>query len=184
MKNIIMSVVAACAVFTGVMSFSGCDKLPSEEKIYTLAKSVGFAAGECVDLAQTSAEDRNAILAVLDVIDDVVPQTNQTFEAAWKPLIDTTVDKLVAEGKIRDAKAGLIIKEALYVATKGLDYMFEVRWPAAKQYQNLVSAGVRGFTEGFKTVIKPSNVMAAAKFEYDEDEFNAAKTWLKANAKK
>ena len=47
-----------------------------------------------------------------------------------------------------------------------------------------MSAAVRGFTEGFKTVIKPVNMKAAADFDYDETEFKKAQEWFKANPRK
>lgn len=184
MKNIIISTVAAVMVAFGIGIFvTGCDELPSEEKIEMLSKSIGVAAGCAVDLSGVSDKDRNAILEVLDIVDDVVPAPNESFATAWKPVIDNTVQKLVDEGKL-DVRAGELVKSALYVAAQGLDYVFDVRWPRAKDYKNLISAGIRGFTEGFKNVVKPANVLTAAKFDYDVDEYNKAEAWFKANLKK
>lgn len=181
-KKTIIAVLTVAATIAASIGITGCDKLPSPEKIEILSTSVGVAAGCAVDIAGTSDKDRQAILDVLDVLDDVVPEQGQSFLYAWTPVISETVDKLVADGKL-DVKAAPIVKNALFVAAQGLDYMFEVRWPKAREYKDLVSSGIRGFTSGFKTIIRPSNALQAAKLDYNEDEYNRATEWFKKNLK-
>ena len=171
----------AMAFLTAVaIVFTGCDQVPSAEKIETVSKTVGYAAGLTCDLTKISDKSRTATLEVMDIVDDVIPLTNQTFTVAWTPVIDETISNFVNKGKIT-ASEGVIVKAVMSAVTQGLDYVFEIRWPKAKEYKELVSAAVRGFTEGFKTVIKPVNMKAAAGFDYDEDEFRKAQTWFKAN---
>lgn len=173
MKNVLISsVIALCAVLVG------CDKLPSEEKISNLSKTIGYAAGLSCDLAKMDDATRRVTLEVMDIVDDVVPQTNESFTVAWKPLIESTVNKFVTDGKI-DEKQAAIVKTVMNAVTMGIDYMFDVRWPEAKNYKNLVSAAVHGFTEGFKTVIRPPDMLTAAKFDYDEKEFTMAMNYFK-----
>ena len=179
--NIKAFVVAffAAAVFV----LAGCDKLPSADKIENVSKTRGQAAGLTGDLAKMSDKARTTTLEVMDIVDDVVPSVNQTFTDAWAPVIEETITKSVTEGKITSDE-GAIVKTAMGAVTQGLDYVFEVRWPTAKDYKELVSAAVRGFTEGFKTVIKPTNMKAAADFDYDEAEFKKAQEWFRANPRK
>lgn len=173
MKNILISsVVAFCAILVG------CDELPSEEKIGNLSKTIGYAAGMTCDLTKIDDATRGIVLEVMDVIDDIIPETDESFTKAWKAPIEETIAKFIADGKI-DEKQGIIIKTVMNAVTKGMDYMFDVRWPEAKKYKNLVSAAVRGFTEGFKTVIRPANLLSAQKFDYDEKEYVEAMEYFK-----
>ena len=183
MKKFSMKAFAAVLFTVAAFVFAGCDKLPSADKIENVSKTIGYAAGLTCDLAKMSDKARTVTLEVMDIVDDVVPLTNQTFTAAWTPVIEETVAKFVNEGKITSGE-GAIVKTAMGAVTQGLDYVFEVRWPKAKDYKELVSAAVRGFTEGFKTVIKPVNMKAAANFDYDEEEFKKAQEWFKANPRK
>lgn len=180
MKKFSIKAFTAAFFAAIVVVFAGCDKLPSAEKIENVSKTIGYAAGLTCDLTKVSDKTRTVTLEVMDIVDDVIPLTNQTFIAAWTPVIDETISNFVNKGKIT-ASEGVIVKAVMAAVTQGLDYVFEVRWPKAKEYKELVSAAVRGFTEGFKTVIKPANMKAAAGFDYDEDEFRKAQTWFKAN---
>ena len=85
------------------------------------------------------------------------------------------VAKLIADGKI-DQGIGTISLAAFSIAVKGLDYLFDVRYPKAKQYEELVTAAVSGFTDGFLSVFKPVNDEKSAQ-KYKADE--AAYKWLK-----
>ena len=183
MKKFSIKAFAVACLAAVAFVFAGCDKLPSAEKIENVSKTIGYAAGLTCDLTKMSDKAKTVTLEVMDIVDDVVPLTNQTFTAAWTPVIDETVAKFVADGKIT-AGEGAIVKTARAAVTQGLDYVFEVRWPKAKEYKELVSAAVRGFTDGFKTVIKPVNMKAAASFDYDEEEFKKAQEWFKANPRK
>lgn len=177
MNKLLMIGIAALAALTG------CDKLPSVEKMETISTTVGYAAGLTCDLAKMSDKARAVTLEVMDIVDDVVPQTNETFTAAWTPIIKETIDKFIAQGKITSSE-GMIIETAMGAVTQGLDYLFEVRWPKAKTYKDLVSAAIRGFTAGFKIVIHPVNALAAAKFDYDEEEFKKAQTYFVTHPRK
>ena len=173
MKKLAFSILAIAATL-----ITGCKELPSAETIATLSKSIGYAAGITCNLGGISPGCRKTILEVLEIAGEVVPATNETFTAAWGPVVKKTVEKFVAEGKI-DASEGNLIISAMTVATSGLDYMFDVRWPKAKQYKELVSAGTKGFIEGFKTVI--NNALSASKesFKYDKAEYDKAIEYLK-----
>ena len=153
-------------VFILAMSITGCKTLPSEEVIRGTAESIGRAAGYAVELSKTKDEVKDAIIKVLDVASAVVPETNQTFIAAWKPLIDAEIDKLIAAGKLREDD-GALAKSALYVACDGIDLVFS-RYPKAKAYQNLVSAATSGFVTGFKSIVR---IADGARMNYDEEAY-------------
>ena len=167
MKKILFSLLAALA-----MTFSGCKDLPSADTIGNLSKSIGYAAGVACNLGNISQGCRKTLVEVLDIVGEVIPGTNETFAAAWGAVAKKTVDKFVEEGKIDKGEGDLIVL-SINVAAHGVDYMFDVRWPKAKQYKDLVSAGTKGFVEGFKSVIQNS-IKATDKFPYDKEEFERA----------
>lgn len=158
---------AFAAIAVVCMAFMmGCKSLPTDDTIYSTAESIGRAAGYAVELSKTKAEVKETIIKVLDVTAKVVPETNQTFIAAWKPLIDDEVTKLVADGKLKEDDAALV-KSALYVACDGIDLVF-TRYPKAREYKNLVSAATGGFVTGFKSVV---NFTGSARVGYDKDAY-------------
>ena len=171
MKKILFSALAALT-----MTFAGCKELPSVETIGTLSKTIGYAAGITCNLSGISPGCRKTMIEVLDIAAKVVPGTNETFTTAWAPVIKETVAKFVAEKKITEGEGDLIVS-AMTVATKGLDYMFDVRWPKAREYKELVSAGTKGFIEGFRSVVQ-ATAGAKSDFEYDKKEFDKAIKFL------
>ena len=144
----------------------GCKSIPSEETIRGTAESIGRAAGYAVELGKTKNEVKESIINVLDVAAKVVPETNQTFIATWKPLIDNEVAKLIAAGKLKDEDAALV-KNALYVACDGVDLVF-TRYPKAREYKNLVSAATGGFVTGFKSVV---SFASGESVDYDKNAY-------------
>ena len=161
MFSVFTAIAVMCMAFV-----MGCKSLPSEETIRGTAESIGRAAGYAVELGKTKTEVKEAIIKVLDVAAKVVPETNQTFIAAWKPLIDDDVSKLVAAGKLKDADAALV-KNALHVACDGVDLVF-TRYPKAREYKNLVSAATGGFVTGFKSVV---SFASGTRMDYDKNAY-------------
>ena len=162
MFSVVVAAVVAC--------FAGCKSLPSEDVMRGTAESIGRAAGYAVELSKTKAEVKDAIVKVLDIVAEVVPETNQTFVAAWKPLIDEEIDKLVAADKIK-AEDAVLAKSVLYIACDGVDLVF-TRYPKAREYKNLVSAATDGFVSGFKSVV---TFAGSAKAAYDEKAYEVLK---------
>lgn len=161
MFSAFVAIAVACMAF-----MTGCKSLPSEDTIYGTAESIGRAAGYAVELGKTKTEVKEAIIKVLDIAAKVVPETNQTFIATWKPLIDDEVAKLVVAGKLKEDDAALV-KSALYVACDGIDLVF-TRYPKAREYKNLVSAVTGGFVTGFKSVV---NFTGGERAGYDKDAY-------------
>ena len=160
--SIAMAAMVAC--------FAGCKPLPTEDVMRNTAESVGRAAGYAVQLTKTKTEVKAAIIEVLDTVSKIVPGAGQSFIAAWKPLIDDEVAKLIAAGKLKEENSALV-KNILYVACDGVDLIF-ARYPKAREYKHLVSAATTGFVSGFKSVVTlPDN----AKTAYDEKAYEILK---------
>lgn len=172
MKNILM---LGAAVVTAVAVLTGCDKLPTPEKMTTISTVIGKTAGYACELSKTKTEVKEAIANVLDVVSKAVPDEGQTFAEAWSSLIDEELKKLVEAGKLDEAGAH-VAKLALNVACDGIDYVF-VKYPKAKEVKELVSAAVAGFVDGYKSVVK-MNLAAGEKPEIDEEAY----TYLKLRA--
>lgn len=172
-------VMAASAV-TATIFFAGCKALPTAEVMKSTATSIGYAAGLVANETKIDDKARNTIVDIVNEVAKVVPAKGQKFEDAWTPVAKEIVAKLVADGKI-DEGVGTISLAAFGIAVKGIDYIFDVRYQKAREYEELVSASVSGFTEGFLAAFKPVNGDAKG-IEYKADD--AAYKWLKANAKK
>lgn len=167
MKKLINWMVVAALV-----AIAGCT--PSEEQIKTTATAIGYAAGLVADETPIKDEARNAVVEVLNEVRACIPADGQSFAQAWEPVIKEKVAELVEAGKI-DAATGELVTTVALMAAKGVDYLFDVRFPKAKQYAELVAAGTSGAIDGFLAVFKPANERAA--IERDEEAYR----YFKAN---
>lgn len=78
--------------------------------------------------------------------------------------------KLVADKKLKEGQ-DVIVLAAVNVATKALDYEFNVRFPKARDVAELVTAAVRGFTGGFLPTFNVGNALKAAPVEMDKEAY-------------
>lgn len=182
MKRIMIGVMAAVlAVLTGCT--------PTAEQINKTATAIGYAAGLVANQTKIKDDARNAVVTVLNEVRSCVPSEGQSFTDAWTPVIKAKVAELVQGGKI-DAATGELVTTIALMAAKGVDYIFDVRFPKAKQYSELVAAGASGALDGFLAVFKPVNcndcqdcadctVRSSAKKDYDKEAYE----WFKANLK-
>lgn len=154
MKKIMLSVAAAALAF-----FAGCKDIPTVDTITTTATAVGVATGTALNLTKIPDGNRNAIVQIVKEVQEVTPETNQTFEAAWMPVAKKRLDALVAEGKLKQEEAALA-EGTFKVVCNGVDYLFEYRFKKANQYKDLVAAAGKGFTGGFLSVFQPAGVTA------------------------
>lgn len=166
-----MKKIITCMLAIGALFITGCDKLPTPERMTTIATVVGKTAGYACELSKTKTEVKEAIAAVLDAASKVVPKEGETFVEAWTPVINEEIQKLVAAGKLDEASAQ-VVKLALNVACEGIDYIF-IKYPKAKDVQELVSAAVTGFIDGYKSVVKLA--AGAEKPMIDEDAYKYLK---------
>ena len=149
-----------CVLFSLAFAASlllGCKSVPSVDTMYTTAKLVGFSTGMVANMTKISDTDRNTVIDIVEKVATVVPATNQSFKAAWMPIAQEHVAALIEKGKI-DEGEGEIILLAFDTVVTGIDYLFDVRFPKAKEYVSLTVAGIDGFAYGFLTVFKPVNV--------------------------
>ena len=168
MKKIIATLMAALT-----LAFVGCDKEPTPEKMKTVADAVGRAAGFVANQTKIDDKSREVVIEIMTKASEIVPKEDESFVDAWSPIAKEITDKLVTEGKI-DAGQSILINGAVNVACRGLDYLVTVRFPKVKKYENLVSAGVEGFTGGFLAVFTPANAAVAAKApaNYDKEAYD------------
>lgn len=181
MKHAFKSIVAAAIA---AFALAGCKSIPTPEQMKATATAIGVAAGLVADETKISEKARNTVVAIVEEVSRATPAVGQTFEEAWTPVAQSLVDKYVAEGKI-DAATGQIAMTAFAFVVKGIDYIFTVRYPKARQYEELVAAAIAGFTDGFLTVFKPINEKSAvteAKPPAVPDP--DALLWLRSKAKK
>ena len=166
MKKILMVVLAAIAVF-----FTGCDKdLPTPEKMETTSRAIGVAAGYVAIQTKIDAEAKAAVTVIMNEVAKATPAKDQTFEAAWTPVAKEVVAKLVANGKLKEGQDVLVLA-AFNVATKALDYEFNVRYPKAREVTDLLSSAVRGFTDGFLSTFNVGTMMKAAPVDMDKETY-------------
>ena len=167
MKKILMAIVEALTFV-----IVGCKPVNSVENMETTATAVGKAAGYVANQTKIDDNSRAVVIDIMTKASVIVPTNDQKFVDAWSPIAKEITGKLVADGKINEAQSALI-NGAFGVACKGLDYLVTVRYPNAKNVENLVSAAVKGFTSGFLTVFKPTNGMLSAHADdtYDKEAY-------------
>lgn len=173
MKRILIGAVAVSLAF-----ITGCK--PTAEQMYKTATAIGYAAGLVANQTSIKDDARNAVVSILNEVRECVPDAGQSFADAWTPVIKEKVAALVNAGKI-DAATGELVSYVAILAAKGVDYIFDVRFPKAKQYEELVRAGVSGAVDGFLASFKPVNGAdaKAAKIEADKEAYE----WFQKNLK-
>lgn len=157
-----------CLLALGLAMLMGCT--PSAEQINKTATAVGYAAGLVANKVEIKDDARNAIVSVLNDVRSCIPIEGQSFADAWTPVIKEKVSILVKDGKI-DAATGELVTSIAIMAAKGVDYLFDVRFPKVKQYEELVAAGVSGAVDGFLSVFKPVNDSARTIGDYDKEAY-------------
>lgn len=159
-----------------LMASVGCKSVPTTDTMYRTSYAVGVTTGMIANETKIDDASRNAICEVLEVVSSIVPETNQTFEAAWTPIAKAHIARLVEDGKLDDAQARMV-ETAFSLVVQGIDYIFEFRYPEARECKEVVIAAVDGFTGGFLAVFTPANDVRAV--EADAQAYQ----WLKANKK-
>ena len=151
-------------------AFVGCT--PDEAQVKKTATAIGYAAGMVANETPIKDDARNAVVEVLTEVRTCIPAEGQSFADAWAPIIKEKVAALVAAGKIDEATGTLVTSIAM-MAAKGVDYLFDVRFPDAKQYAELVSAGASGAIDGFLAAFPPVDGAKAANasVEYDKEAY-------------
>lgn len=167
MKKLMMIVLAALSVIV-----TGCDpKLPDAGTMETTSRAIGVAAGFVASQTKMDADAKAAVTEIMTTVAKVVPAKDQTFEAAWTPVAKEVVAKLVADGKLKEGQDVLVLA-AFSVATKAIDYEFNVRYPKAREVADLVSAAVKGFTDGFLSTFNTTAAFKAAPAEMDKEAYD------------
>ena len=163
--------LAAAAI---IAAFSGCKTVPTVDVMKSTAYAVGCAGGLVANETKIDDKSRNAIIEVIALVRDVVPEDGHTFQEAWTVVARVYADKLIQDGKIDQGQAALIVNGVAIAAT-GVDYLF-TRYPKAKKYEELVAAAISGFSDGFLATFKPVNLDSApdarrSVVEYDKDAY-------------
>lgn len=166
----------ACIAATAALIVAGCATMPTVDKMFGISRAIGYSAGIVTNEIKMDNTVRNQIIAIWTEVAACIPETNQTFAAAWTPIAQRHTDELVKQGKI-DANQATLIMLGFNAAVAGLDYVF-IRFPEAKQYKDLTVAAIDGFNEGFLAVFKPINTLSAGRSSkecaysnYDEDAY-------------
>lgn len=170
MKKPILVIAAA------IMSASvvGCKSFPTADTTYQTSYAIGIATGMVANQTKIDDASRNAIVEVLNIAVYCVPEVDQSFTDAWTPIAKAHVAKLVADGKLGDHEADLVLT-AFSLVTKGIDYLFEVRFPEARQYKNLTAAAIDGFSSGFLTIFRPSPSNGIKTEAFDKEAYEYVK---------
>jgi len=173
-----VAITSLCVALT--TASVGCKSVPTTDTMYRTSYAVGVTTGMIANETKIDDASRNAICDVLNIVSSCVPETNQTFEAAWMPIAKAHIAKLVEDGKL-DAAQARMVETTFSLIVQGIDYLFEYRFPKAKAYKEVVIAAIDGFTGGFLTVFKPANdtLSSARTVEFDAQAYQ----WLKANKK-
>lgn len=170
--------VVVCAAMA--MTTVGCKSIPTDDQMYRTSYAIGVATGMVAGETKIDDVTRNAVCDIVNIVAYCVPETNETFEAAWMPKAQAHIAKLVEEGKLDPVQARMV-ETVFSVVVQGIDYVFEYRFPKAKTYKELVSAAVGGFSDGFLLVFKPADGFFSTRYaeRFDLDAYR----WIKSNRK-
>ena len=148
--------VCGAAGTAPTLVLTGCHSVPTPEAMFQTAQAVGFSAGMICNLTKISDKDRAIVCDIMNIVGQVLPEQGQSFEDAWGKVAKDHLALLVQQGKISQVEADIIFA-AFTTAVKFVDYLFNVRYPKAKEVKELVFAATNGFVVGFLTVFKPAN---------------------------
>lgn len=167
-----MSIVALIVALTTLV---GCKTLPTPPQIGSSARLIGTSTGLVVNAMGVKDETKKQVLDILNTVCSAIPSSTETFVKVWVPLAKVEIDKLVEKGEM-DAAEGDMVLTAFTLVCKGVDYIFEVRYPKAKAYRELVEAAVDGFTQGFASAVNPYALKAnSVEMEYDVEAYEYLK---------
>ena len=141
----------AIIALVGLCAIVGCELVPTADKIESVSRLAGTSAAMVVNMTKIDEQSKAVIIEIMDEVAVAVPQTNQTFTEVWTPIAKEDVAKLVTDGKV-DKGQGQLILSGFSIVCNGIDYVFDVRYPKARQYKELVEAAVHGFIRGYKSV--------------------------------
>lgn len=150
MKKLIMACAAALT-----LAFTGCKTPPTVETLYNTSLAIGYSAAVVANQIKMDAKVRETVIDIMNIVQTTVPKVSETFEQAWMPIAERHIQILVDEGTLTPAQ-GALVKAGFAVVVKGIDYIF-VRYPKAKEVEELVKSAVDGFCTGFLEVFKPEN---------------------------
>jgi len=155
------------------MTLVGCKTVPTTDKMYSTAYSVGCASGMVATETKVDDKSREAIIEVVSIVKEVTPIEGKSFQDVWVPVAMRYTEAMVKAGRLDPTQATLVVG-GITIAATGLDYVFKA-YPKARMYEELVAAAINGFSEGFLTTFKPVNTDARSVVEYDR----AAYSYLK-----
>jgi len=144
-----------CAVLTG------CTTTPTPESVQKAAYASGqLAAFVATTSKQFTPEVRAATIVVLTELNSAVPTNGQTVTQAWMPVINTTVDQLVAKGKLNPAfKPAVLAVGAAMTLAVDAELSQHPEWKTTEDY---IVAVCGGFTLGAKQFLEATTVTTMA----------------------
>ena len=154
MKKLFFALVAAAAMCT----FTGCDDVPSKEVVTAASYAIGTSSGLVIKFLNIDEDTKTTICNVINVVYEVTPGEDQSFEEAWVPVATKYIDELIASGKLPPAlqKNAELTRQVLVKASEimcvGLDRLFE-KHPDWKKYPDVVVGAISGFVNGVKATL-------------------------------
>jgi len=151
MKKLVLGIIAACMAI-----ITGCKTVWTTDESYKVGSAVGYTTAYVLNnQAKLDNDTRNAIIKITTEVQKYVPGSNETFTTAWTPIVNSYLDKLVADGKLTVKQAERVKKDFCYITTL-LDSYVEKK--GIKPYQDCVNAFIDGFITKFLDNFKPVNV--------------------------
>lgn len=128
----------------------GCKTISDPQSVNTLATSIGAASGTVCKLSITNEVTLSTVCKIIETAEGIIPDTNTTCVAVWRPIITNIVHTAYNEGKICDDEVELITAIGLSAA-HGVDWMFTLH-PNWKKYNDISIVAIKGFCNGFRLV--------------------------------
>ena len=135
-------------IVAGLLAVAGCKTTPTPETVQAIASSAGLAAGYVVELTKIDDASKNAVIEIVNKVE---------------------------AGKINE-KQSKLVEKALNIAATGIDMLLKKN-PKWAETAGLVETAITSFCEAFKTVVKPTDALAAgATQEIDVEIYRSLKS--------
>lgn len=168
MKKITTLIVAAITLLSVIVS--GCKTGEFDPAVASNIARITGASTALVVLEipkiSSNPQVKSAIYTVTKAVEQITPETNQTFTAAAAPVVVVVVNDLVAKGKLNAAYSSLV-KEGSLMVFSGIDLVF-AKNPEAKATADNVTLVTKAFLGSFNAVFSASGVSVLSTERADE----------------
>lgn len=143
-----MRAFAVIAALAAAVGLSGCRTTEyTVDQVYSGAHAGGEVTALVMNETSLDTARRSVIRDIMTKVRDVTPEVGQPLEAAWTPVAQAHVDRLLSEGRITSATA-VFIMAGFRTCMAGVNAL-EQQYPQVRTGRDYLDAFVKGYVTGF-----------------------------------